>query len=185
MIPMQFLSQYVKNPRSVGALVPSSKLLARQMIAPIKFEHAECIVEYGPGTGVFTEQIIQKKRPDTKLLVFETNEKFYRLLKLKYGSLKNVYILNDSAEKVSDYLKKHSIEKADYIISGLPFASLPKTVSANILKETQNVLAVEGEFITFQYTKFKQKYFNTFFSGIEVNKVTLNMPPAFVFKCTR
>lgn len=185
MIPMRFLSQYVKHPRSVGAVLPSSQLLAQQMVASIKFESAECIVEYGPGTGVFTEQLIQKKRQDTKLLVFETNEKFYRLLNRKYKGARNVYIINDSAEQVNYYLKKYGIRKVDHIISGLPFASLPKTVSAKILQETQNVLAADGEFITFQYTKFKQKYFETFFSDIQINKVLLNMPPAFVFKCTR
>lgn len=185
MTPMRFLSQYIKHPRSVGAVVPSSRLLAEQMVASINFESATCIVEYGPGTGVFTEQLIQKKRQDTKLLVFETNKKFYLLLKRKYRSENNVFIINDSAERVSHYLEKYGIVKVNHIVSGLPFASLPKNVTEKILHETKKVLDADGEFITFQYTKFKQKYFKTHFSEIQVNKVFLNMPPAFVFKCTR
>lgn len=185
MIPMQFFSQYVKHPRTVGAVLPSSQQLSQQMIASINFNTARCIVEYGPGTGVFTEQLIQKKRENTLLLVFENNEKFHRLLQLKYGSIKNVHIIFDSAEHVSQYLRKYGVVKADYIVSGLPFASLPKEVSEQILIESRKVLGEEGEFITFQYTKFKQKYFKMFFSDIEINKVILNMPPAFVFKCTR
>jgi phospholipid N-methyltransferase len=185
MIPMRFFSQYVKHPRSVGAVLPSSQQLSQQMVASIDFEKAQCIVEYGPGTGVFTKQLIDKKSGNTKLLVFENNEKFYRILLQKYGGLKNVHIIFDSAERVSHYLKKHGLSKADYIVSGLPFASLPKEVSEEILRETKKVLDEGGEFITFQYTKFKQKYFQTFFSDIKVDTVIFNMPPAFVFKCTR
>jgi phospholipid N-methyltransferase len=185
MTPMRFLSQYVKHPRSVGAVMPSSQQLAQQMVASINFDTADCIVEYGPGTGVFTQQLIQKKRPGTKLFVFETNEKFYRLLKRKYKGMANVHIIFDSAEQVGSYLKKSGIGKADYIVSGLPFASLPKEVSEKILEETRNALSNEGEFITFQYTKFKQKHFQTYFNEIQVDKVFLNLPPAFVFKCSR
>ncbi|MDN7240321.1 rRNA adenine N-6-methyltransferase family protein [Planococcus sp. N028] len=185
MIPMQFISQYVKHPRSVGAVLPSSPQLTQQMVASINFDIAQCIVEYGPGTGVFTDQLIQKKRENTLLLVFENNEKFHRILQQKYEGIKNVHIIYDSAEHVSRYLRKYGFTNADYIVSGLPFASLPKEVSEQILTETRKVLGTEGEFITFQYTKFKQKYFKTFFSDIEINKVILNMPPAFVFKCTR
>lgn len=185
MIPMQFLSQYVKHPRSVGALMPSSQQLSQQMVASINFEAARCIVEYGPGTGVFTEQLLSKKKPETKLLVFETNEKFYRLLKQQYKGVPNVHIIYDSAERIGHYVKMHGIDQVDYVVSGLPFASLPKEVSEKILSETKKALSVDGEFITFQYTKFKQKYFRTFFSDIHIDKVFLNMPPAFVFKCTQ
>ena len=49
-----FLLEYIKNPRKVGAIMPSSKYLAHEMISSIDFENIDCIVEYGPGTGVFT-----------------------------------------------------------------------------------------------------------------------------------
>ncbi len=49
-----FLLEYIKNPSKVGAIAPSSRYLADGMIQSIDFNSAECIVEYGPGTGVFT-----------------------------------------------------------------------------------------------------------------------------------
>ncbi|MEH6892439.1 rRNA adenine N-6-methyltransferase family protein, partial [Bacillus sp. JJ864] len=66
---LHFLSEYIKHPRTVGAAFASSKQLAKQMVSPINFEKAKCIIEYGPGTGVFTEQLIQHKHNDTVLLI--------------------------------------------------------------------------------------------------------------------
>ena len=54
-----FLLQYITHPRTVGAIIPSSKNLSRKMIANIDFNKCKCIVELGPGTGVFTERILE------------------------------------------------------------------------------------------------------------------------------
>lgn len=153
-----FLLEYIKNPRKVGAIMPSSKYLAHEMISSIDFEKADCIVEYGPGTGVFTEKILARSNEATKIILIEVNESFYNILKELYGHKRNVIILNDSAENIKEILKKNSIEKVDYIISGLPFASLPEEVSSNILNRTSEVIGEYGQFITFQYTLFKEKY---------------------------
>ena len=53
-----FLRQFVQSPRTVGAVLPSSPALARAMLAPIDFASARTIVEFGPGTGAFTREIV-------------------------------------------------------------------------------------------------------------------------------
>lgn len=55
-----FLLEYIKNPRYIGAVAPSGKQLASKMISEIDFEKAKCIIEYGPGTGAFTEKSYQE-----------------------------------------------------------------------------------------------------------------------------
>lgn len=72
-----FIFQYLTNPRSVGAIFPSSKYLSEKMIEAINFENAEYIVEYGPGTGVFTEKILKRRKADTKIILVENNNGFY------------------------------------------------------------------------------------------------------------
>ncbi len=57
-----FLKQFLLNPRKIGAIAPSGKALAKKMIQPIHFEKAKCIVEYGPGTGSFTDGLVTNKR---------------------------------------------------------------------------------------------------------------------------
>ena len=59
---LNFLKEYIKHPRTVGAVAPSSRRLANGMMMPIDFENASCILEFGPGTGVFTEELIRRRK---------------------------------------------------------------------------------------------------------------------------
>lgn len=179
-----FIKQYIKNPGFVGAILPSSKYLADKMVETINFKSASCIMEYGPGTGVFTDKILKARKSDTILLIFETNEVFYNLLQEKYKNEPNLHIINDSAEHIEKYMAKYHIPWADYIVSGLPFTSLPQIASANILKQTQSHLRQDGRFVLFQYTLFKKKLIEQYFNTIKITRELRNMPPAYVFSCS-
>ncbi|MED3854983.1 rRNA adenine N-6-methyltransferase family protein [Priestia megaterium] len=181
---LHFIQEYIRHPRTVGAIMPSSKSLAKQMVKPIPFENITCMIEYGPGTGVFTDEIVQNKHKDTIFLAIEANETFYNMLNKKYGHLENVYIIHGSVENIDEYLKQYDIEKVDYIVSGLPFTSLSGTTSTKILKKTATLLGAEGTFITFQYSKVKCSFFESFFNTIQYERVYRNVPPAYVFLCT-
>ncbi|WP_028401088.1 class I SAM-dependent methyltransferase [Ectobacillus panaciterrae] len=180
-----FIQQFIREPRTVGAVAPSSKYLAKQMIAPIDFASAKCIIEYGPGTGIFTEQLIQHKKKETVLFLLETNDRFYMALQEKYGHLPNVHIIHDSAECAGYHMRKYDMKQADYVVSGLPFTSLPRDVAKRILSKTAELLGENGEFITFQYSKVKQRFFQSFFPKIEKKRVLFNLPPAYVFTCRK
>ena len=175
--------QYIKNPKTVGAIAPSSEKLAYKMVEDINFLNASCIVEYGPGTGVFTEKILSKKKDSTVFIAIEYNEDFYKILKDKFKYETNFILINDSAENLKEYLNKYNIDKVDYIVSGLPFASLPDAMSKKILLITKDMLKAKGEFITFQYSLFKMKLFRMYFDKIKMKKVLLNLPPAYILKC--
>ncbi len=178
-----FIKQYIKNPKTVGAIAPSSEKLAYKMIEDINFFNVSCIVEYGPGTGVFTEKILSKKKDSTVFIAIEYNADFYKILKDRFKYETNFILINDSAENLKEYLNKYNIDKVDYIVSGLPFASLPNAMSKKILLITKDVLKAKGEFITFQYSLFKMKLFRMYFDKIKIKKVLLNLPPAYVLKC--
>lgn len=178
-----FLFEYIKNPKLVGAVAPSGKRLAEKMINNIDFKNAKCVVEYGPGTGVFTEKILARVKDDTIVLLVEINKEFYNILKKQYGHKKNVIIANDSAENIDKILKENDIEEVDYIVSGLPFASLPREVSCSILNKTSKLVSKNTEFITFQYSLFKLKFLREYFRNIKYKIVVQNMPPAYVIKC--
>ncbi|AND83997.1 SAM-dependent methyltransferase [Clostridium tyrobutyricum] len=184
MIELSFMMQYLKKPRATGAVLPSSRYLANKMIMDIDFKRAKCIVEYGPGTGVFTEKILENRNSETTVILFEYNEKFYNLLKYKFKNEDNLFIVHDSCENIERYLNKYNVEDIDYIISGLPFASLPKSTSINILEETKQLLnQSNGRFITFQYTLLKVKFLKHYFKDIKVKREFRNIPPAYVLSC--
>lgn len=180
----KFLKEYIKNPKYIGAIVPSSKFLAKNMIESIDFNKSKCIVEYGPGTGVFTKELVSKASKETLIVLIEHNNDFAQILNDKYKSNNNVIIINDSAEFIDYYLNKYNINTVDYIISGLPFASLPQNVSTCILDKTKNILSKQGKFITFQYTLFKKDLFKSRFRIIQHRKVFKNIPPAYVIECS-
>lgn len=167
----------------MGAIVPSSRYLAKKMIEGIDFENAGCIVEYGPGTGVFTDGLLLNRKPETLLVLFETDNAFFRLLKNKYGNIENLYVINDSAEHIGKYLAELHINRVDCVISGLPFASLPKNISESILSATKSYLKPGGLFITFQYTLFKKSLIARFFTKISITRELRNIPPAYVLRC--
>jgi len=178
-----FLIQYLTKPRSVGAILPSSKYLARKMTCNINFTNVHCIAEYGAGTGVFTDQLLKRRKPDTTLLIFEKNEEFYKLLQKRYKKEPNLHIINDSAERIGRYLAEYNISKVDYVVSGLPFASLPREVSLGILTETKKQLKSGGSFITFQYSLVRKDFIRQFFDEIEISREFRNIPPAYIFCC--
>lgn len=180
---IKFLIEYAKSPRTVGAVAPSSEKLAYKMVEDINFLNASCIVEYGSGTGVFTEKILNKKKDSTIFIAIEYNRDFCEILNDKFKGEKNFILINGSAENLKEYLNKYNIDKVDYIVSGLPFASMPDAMSNRILKVTKEILKDKGEFITFQYTLFKMKLFKSYLSNIKRKKVLLNLPPAYVLKC--
>ncbi|MGN7408367.1 class I SAM-dependent methyltransferase [Sporosarcina sp. SAFN-010] len=181
---VSFLIQFLVNPKTVGALLPSSSFLGEKIIENIDFKEAEYIVEYGPGTGVFTEKLIEKRDPMTKILLVENNEKFYTLLKEKYRETNNLFIVYGSAENIERYMREYGIPYVDYVISGLPFSSLPTSVSSEILSNTAKILKEDGQFITFQYTKIKKVFIEQFFTKLEMKREYRNFPPAYIFSCT-
>lgn len=179
---MNFFIEYFKNLRSVGAIAPSSKYLARKMIQGIDFGEARVIVELGAGTGAFTGEIVQRLNPHTKFLVVENNPAFYRELRRKYGSYDNVYISDVSAENLTTLLKNYKLSlQVDYVISGLPFASLPGDVSRAILSSVRKHTK-HGEFVTFQYTLLKKSLLEAYFSDITTAREFRNLPPAYILR---
>ena len=178
-----FLHQYLKDVRMVGAIAPSSRFLTKKMLANIDFSHVEVIVEYGPGTGVFTREIVAKLPQSAQLLVIETNKVFYDVLADQYMDNKQVIVVNDSAERVIALLSQYGLRSPDYIVSGLPFAALPTEVSHIILKNTAELLGNTGVFVTFQYTLLKMNLLRRYFGSIHVRRELRNVPPAYVLEC--
>lgn len=180
MSALQFVKEYVKQPRTVGAVLPSSKVLARQMVEAIDFDEVTSIAEFGPGTGVFTEEILRRKRDGTVLMLIEENREFCDLLHDRYGERDDVVVIHGSAEDVRVHMKTCGIRQLDAVVSGLPFASLPNDVSHAILRVTNQVLAPGGVFVTFQYSMMKKALFERYFAGMEWQRVWWNVPPAYV-----
>ncbi len=154
------------------------------MLDHLNFKSAKLVVELGPGTGVFTERIIEKLGKDCTLLIIELNDKFYKDLKKRITD-KRVYIRKGSASDLHKFMKELNIEKADFIVSSLPLAIIPSTLRKRIVIEVNHKLEKNGEFIQFQYSLQSLKLFKKVFKQVSIRHCLFNMPPAFVYSCKK
>ena len=122
---LDFFRNFIKNPSTVGSLIPSSQSLAKLMTKTANVAQADVIVEFGAGTGVFTKQIQSERKDDSHFLSFEINEDFARITKERCP---DVDVFNESASKTIERLKERNLHGCDCIVSGLPWATLPKEI---------------------------------------------------------
>ena len=167
----------------VGAVSPSSKFLMRKMLTNINFKSAKIIVEFGPGTGVFTREIVSRMEPDCKLIVFELHEEFFKKLTAEFHDNPSVILRNESAENIGSVLKNHDFSHADVVISSLPLANFPGELIDSILKNSVSALSKNGKYIQFQYSLTSRKYLQKYFNSVQINFTARNIPPAFIYTC--
>ena len=179
-----FFASFFKHPKEIGSVTPSSKFLTREILKSIDFKNARYLVEYGPGTGCMTAEILKRARKDAKILCFETNKKFCSYLRENIID-ERLIIINASAENIKKHLKKLSIPKIDYVISGLPFSIISKNKKDAIIKETSKTLNYTGKFVVYQYLSNFKKHLSRYFSNISIKFVPLNIPPSFVYVCEK
>lgn len=179
-----FLKESLKKFKTQGAFFPSSVYLSEKMLKPIIFKDDVFIIELGAGTGVLTKKLIAKLPKDGKLLVFEINPLQAEFLK-KNITDERMIIIEEDAAKMSDYLRKNGLSKADYILSGLPLGNFSKKVVKKILLEIKENLKDDGCYIQFQYLLADwlniKKLFDIKIIGYEIR----NIPPAFVYLCKK
>lgn len=176
---------------TTGAVAPSSAFLAQTMVEDIGLDTAEAALEYGPGTGVFTEFILRALKPTAKFAAIELNPDFAARFKARYPS---VPLFQDTVANARSICDKAGMQSVDCIISGLPWAAFPESIQVQCLDEMMRVLKPGGRFVTFAYVhglalargkRFASLLPNYFTSISKSEVVWLNLPPAFVYRCRR
>lgn len=174
-----FLHKFLKSPRTIGSITPSSIYLVRAVIKPIDWGTIRSIVELGAGTGVFTEYIQRLKNPNCKAVIFEQDIELVNRLMQLYPRLDYHY----NAEDVYSAVQRLGLTEVDCILSGLPFANFPQPLRDRILDGVVGSLKPGGLFIAFQYSLQMRNQLVKRFKRIDLCFVPLNIPPAFVYYC--
>jgi phospholipid N-methyltransferase len=177
-----FARTSIRHPLMIGAMFPSSPYLVRHVLEEIDFNNALVVVEYGPGVGTFTRQLLARMRPDAKLLAIETNADFVTELRAALSDPR-LHIAHASAENVGTELAKSGFAGADYIISGIPFTALPDAIRRRILLASREALNENGKFLVYQYTRAILPGLRKVFGAIRCKFEPRNILPAQVFVC--
>lgn len=198
----KFLREFLRHPSTIGAIAPSSTALARLIVSEIKPDSASVIVEYGPGTGMFTAEILAKMRTGCRFIAIEKNlrmadifkQRFPQVRRSSYEGATQVRLFLDSVENLPLILADEGVSSVDYIISGLPWASFDSALQKKLMDVTVAALRPGGEFLTFAYIHSLMlpagRRFRNLLQGhfpkIEHSPIVWrNLPPAFVYRCIK
>jgi len=174
-----FLKNFLED-KDVASVTPSSKFSVRKICTKINFNKKNIIVEYGPGTGVFSEYLLKSMSPDSKLVLIETNKYFVEeLRKIKD---ERVLVFHDNAENVAQILHQCNINKVDYVISGIPFSFFNENLKRKIIENTYNSLSDGGKLLIYQFSHNIKKYLQQYFKDIYSELDILNIPPLCIFE---
>ena len=176
----QFLRGFLKHPVMVGSIIPSSRVLIEKMLRPVDWENTRVFVEYGPGVGTFTRPILELLGPDATLVTVDTNADFTRYLKESIDDPRLVAV-NGSAADVEKILEDRGLGKADYVLSGLPFSTLPPGVGDAIAKATSDVIRPGGAFLVYQFSPKVRDFIAPHFDRLDRGFEWINVPPAQLF----
>ena len=185
------LGRFVRSPRTIGAVAPSSRALAAEMVRGLDVSGRATVVELGPGTGVVTRAIAARLGPEAHALAIDVEPAFVASIAARYPRIEAVCA---SAADLVALLRARGTFPADHVISGLPFASLPGDVTISILDAIAASLRPGGTFTTFEYLNgyptplarsFRQAMTGRMGSAPTRRVVWWNIPPAFVLRWRR
>lgn len=188
---LQFLRAFIRNSGQVGAIAPSSPELAALMTDWLDWDKLQCVVEYGSGTGVFTEAIASRLHEGTRFFAVERDP---QLAEISRQRCPEVDVYEDCVSRVPAICRDLGIDRVDAVICGLPWAAFPPELQDQLLAAMFEVLPPGGKFATFAYwqglllpagQRFR-KFLKANFSSVEYSPTAWrNLPPAFVYRCVR
>ena len=190
-ISLIFLKAFLRDPVGIGALAPSSRILAREMVRGLKLKDGETILELGPGTGSFTTQIHRIIPGPEAYLGIEREPVFVKLLNRRFPDL---HFATAPAEKIGAIYEQSGLTQVKVIISSLPFTGVKSSMHDIIIESIDPLMAPGCIFRTFQYVhtyrlpsavRFRNKMRGISGRYHRSQVILRNFPPAFVLTWTR
>lgn len=183
-----FFRQWLRHPLSIAAVSPSSRQLARRMIAELP-DGASRVIELGGGTGVFTQVLLEHGIAAEDLLVLELNEELHHHLHRRFPEVH--LACGDARDLVAIGQRTGFLDAgpADAVISGLGLLSMARPLQRDIVGAAFDAMRPDGRFIQFTYGPAcpvaREVMKDLGLSARRGNFAWLNMPPATVYVLTR
>lgn len=185
---LRFVEAFIREPFKVGALWPSSAVLSRTVVESCEFEPGDTVAELGPGTGNFTELLLERLEGRGRLVAMELSPTNIDVLRRRFSPCE---IIHDSAEHLTRYVGSQT---ARCVISGLAWGNMLPALQDRIMKAVVDSLAPGGQFVAFAYVharwfpttlRFRKLMFREFSRVQTTPIVWRNLPPAYVYRCWR
>jgi phosphatidylethanolamine/phosphatidyl-N-methylethanolamine N-methyltransferase len=174
-----FFRAFLKAPRVVASVMPSSSLLEQRVVRAADPQAARVVVEFGGGTGGITRALLQAAGPQARVLVIERTAEFIESLERIHDS--RLEVVHGCASSVGAELARAGHPAVDAVVSGIPFSTLPEVLAAEIVGEVHQALAPGGRFVAYQFSDAVADYARPVMGEPEVQHELRNMPPLKVF----
>ena len=180
---LAFVGQMAKRWRQTGAIMPSGAALSRTMAAAVgTLPPGSSVLELGPGTGVFTRELL-RAFPGHPVLAVEDNPVFVRQLE---HSTPGAQIIPGCASRLGELLALHGNPQIGTVVSGIPLLSLDPALSQAILAAVVKVLPPGARFVQFTYSQLLWKRLAVpGLRPLRHRRVWRNLPPAVVMPFER
>ncbi len=175
-----FFQGFLKRPREVGSIIPSSRFLERRVTRMAGIAHAKLVIELGPGTGGITRSFLRSMKPNAKLLAIEINPKFVRVLRRHPDP--RLLVHQGSASDLRAILDEHALPAPDAILSGIPFSTMTRPIGHEILCAVHDVLEPGGCFVAYQVRDRVELLGREVFGHASKQTELLNVPPMRVYR---
>lgn len=182
---IEFLQAFFKNPLKVGSIAPSSPELAQKMVEGINPDEENIVLELGVGTGAITKFLQQIVSGGDSYLGIELDRSLVKSLKVNFPQMR--FIRGNACETFALH-QKSKLGKVGFIISCLPFVSIPNDVGEEILREIDKFMELGCTFRTFQYAhgfyfpsaiKLREHMRMRYGKAQKSQLVMKNVPPAY------
>jgi len=183
-----FLRQWLRDPKSIAAIAPSGRELARRIAGAVG-RSAKSVVEIGAGTGAVTQALLDAGVPAGGLLVVERNAELAALLARRYPE---VEVARGDAFDLANVVAGAQAVRAgrvDAVVSGLGLVNVDRQRQRSLLEQAFRILRPAGRFVQFTYSPVLPVARETLAElGLCSRRAAfsfLNLPPASVYVLTR
>jgi phosphatidylethanolamine/phosphatidyl-N-methylethanolamine N-methyltransferase len=178
-----FLRRWLRNPKAVGAVMPSGRSLAGAMVAGVDLTAPGAVVELGGGTGSITAALLEAGIASDRLVVVERDPVFADVLQARFPGIS---VLKGDAAELRRLLRQAGIGPVKAVVSGLPLLSIPERSCLRIVSEAVSALQPGGVLLQFTYgpaspvsRRISQRIG---LQGERIGWVVDNLPPASVWR---
>jgi phospholipid N-methyltransferase len=175
-----FLQQFLKHPREVASITPSSRFVERRLVDLAGIASARSIVELGCGTGGTTRAMLAAMRADARLLAIDVNPRFCALLAGTGDARLAVH--RGGAHELREALSRHDFDAPDAIVSGIPFSAIDRRAAVSIIETIWASLAADGRFVAYQVRDHVDRLSRGLLGPPHSELVLANVPPVRVYR---
>ncbi|QDV33768.1 ornithine lipid N-methyltransferase [Tautonia plasticadhaerens] len=183
-LSLLFLGKFLRHGTAIASLAPSSPWLSRATVRNVDWDRARVLIELGAGTGPITRELVDRARPETRLIVLERDPDFVRVLRERFEPRPNLEIIEGDVRDLAAMLKDRGIDRVDNVISGLPVPSFPKDLQRDLIRNVSQILDPAGTYnqiteLPWVYLRF----YRSFFYEVRFAFEPRNIPPAGAYYC--